>query len=72
MPRGKKKSYAEKIESVTNEMLACETRYKTLKEELKNLQDEQKNEELQHLHQIIQTSGLSIDDVLSMISQKTD
>ena len=53
-------------------MLACETRYKTLKEELKNLQDEQKNEELQHLHQIIQTSGLSIDDVLSMISQKTD
>lgn len=66
MARGVKKSLQEKIAQKEELIEALSTRVKKEREELNNLLEMQKMEELNELRLVVEKSGLEINDLIQM------
>ena len=64
MARGEKKSLQEKIVQKEELIDALSTRLKKEREELNELLEQQKNEELNELRLVVEKSGLEISDII--------
>lgn len=68
MARGRRKySLDEKIELVTKEIEETQTKLQELKAELKELSVQKGNEDLKKIKDAIETSGKTIEEIISMI-----
>lgn len=72
MPRGRKpispKSISEQIFIISEEITKTEEHLKDLKNRKKELQAQEKAEEIESIYQAIQKSGKSVDEVLAWLS----
>lgn len=71
MARGTKKTLQEKIEQKTELVEALTTRLKKEREELNELLEAQKMEELSELRQVVEKSGLGIADIIQLAQMQT-
>lgn len=71
MARGAKKSLQEKIEQKENLIESLSIRIKKEKEELNELVELQKTEELNELRIVLQKSGMQIADIIQMAQMQT-
>ncbi len=70
MARGAKKSLQEKIVQKEELIDALSTRLKKEREELNELLEQQKNEELNELRLVVEKSGLEISDIIQMAQNR--
>lgn len=70
MARGAKKSLQEKIVQKEELIDALSTRLKKEREELNELLEQQKNEELNELRLVVEKSGLDISDIIQMAQNR--
>ena len=68
MARGKKLSLEEQIQKIDSEIEMTEIKLSKLKNEKKDLQDKLKEEQLNELYSIIQTSGKTMDEVRNLLA----
>lgn len=66
MARGAKKSLQEKIEQKEQLIEALSIRIKKEREELNELLEQQKNEELNELRLVMQKTGMEISDIIQI------
>lgn len=66
MARGAKKTLQEKIAQKEELIESLSTRIKKEREELNELLEQQKNEELNELRLVMQKSGMEISDIIQM------
>lgn len=71
MARGVKKSLQEKITQKEDLIEALSTRIKKERDELNELLELQKTEELNELRIVVQKSGLEINDLIQMAQMQT-
>lgn len=67
MARGKRLSLEEQIQKKDSEIEMTEIRLSKLQNEKKELQDKLKEEQLNELYSIIQTSGKTMDEVKNLL-----
>lgn len=70
MPRGKKRSFEEQLESVESEIKACERRLEKLKEEKNAVLKAKREAEIAALYSAIQSSGITVDEVVSILTER--
>ena len=69
MSRGQRKTIDERIESTNLQISATETKLKTLKQELADLENEKRSAEMSELYELICGYGLSIDDIRDLVQR---
>lgn len=70
MARGAKKSLQEKIEQKEQLIESLSIRIKKEREELNELMEQQKNEELNELRLVMQKTGMEIADIIQIAQTK--
>lgn len=70
MARGRRSSVEEQLMKVNSDIEETEAKLKALKESKKNLEKEMKSRQIEELAGIIETSGMSIEDVKNILASK--
>lgn len=70
MARGVKTPIAEKIAKINEQITAAETSLKTLREQKKALEKELKSQQIAELSDIVESSGLSVDELKKIVAEK--
>ena len=70
MPRGKKKTFEEQLDRIENEMKACERKLEKLKGERNGILQAKREAEISALYNAIQSSGISVDEVVDILTER--
>ena len=67
MPRGKRRTYDERIRELQKSIDACDEKRRSLDAEMEQLLTLKRNEEVGELRDLLETEGLTVNDVKQLI-----
>lgn len=67
MPKGKKLTIEEKIETKTAEITQLTEKLKQAKDDLKKLEKEKEDEDLKKLYDAVKSSGKTLDEAIALL-----
>lgn len=69
MPRGKRKTYSEKLYEIQEAIRSLEEQLKELKAQERDLQKMKKEEELRQIAEILESRNLSPDELVELLNE---